>query len=216
MPTNLITFDGDTTPALADLDANLQALADMAVVLGGTHGQISLTTSVNASGDNVVTISLDDSVQVATLNVTGSFKGMGTGTGALPAPGYIGSVVSNTQASPGVVLSPSSGVTPAVTVVSMGLTPGNYLVFGNLTFVPNGNNITAMIAAINTLQHQLPNDYYFAEDVRTATVPSANPHIPAMPRILSSSSAFEVDLNAKAICGGNINAFGQLFAIQLP
>lgn len=212
----LITFDGNTAPALADLDANLQALADMAVVLTGTAGQIQIATSVNASGDNVVTLSLADTVLMQGLVVSGSFKAAGTVTGSLPAPGNIGEGVSNSTASPGVAMSPASGVTGTVTIVSMGLTAGNWLVFGNLTFIPNGNNITAMIAALHTAQNALPSDYYFAEDVRTATVPNANPHLPAMPRVFSSSTAFEVDLNAKAVCNGTINAFGQVFAIRLP
>lgn len=216
MPTTLITFDGDTTPSLADLDANLQALADLAVVLTGTAGQIVVSTSVNASGDTVATLSMPSTVLVQGLTVSGAFKAVGSVSGSLPAPGNIGEGVSNSTASPGVAMSPSSGVTDTVTIVSMGLTAGNWLVFGNLTFVPNGNNITAMIAALHTAQNALPSDYYFAEDVRTNTVPSANPHLPAMPRVFSSSTAFEVDLNAKAICSGTINAYGQIFAIRLP
>lgn len=216
MPTTLITFDGDTTPALADLDANLQALADMAVVLTGTGGQIVISTSVNASGDNVVTLSLADTVVAHGLVVSGSFKAVGSVSGSLPAPGNIGEGVSNVTASPGVALAPSGGVVPATTIVSMGLTAGNWLVFGNLTFVANGNNISAMIAAIHTASNAVPSDYYLAEDVRTATVPSANPHLPAMPRLISSSSATTVYLNAMAVCNGTINAFGQVFAIRLP
>ena len=210
-----IIFDGNDLPHLADLDTNLSVLFSAVLALYPS-ATVTITPGTDSNGNPIATFGVADPLSIGTLSVTTQFSGASTSASAVAA-GNIGEY-SNFYLSSGsaVTMTPTSGTTPVTNIISGTFTKGNWLFMGNVIFVPGGQSISSMIAGVSVTSVTLPNDYSIAEDVRTATVPVASPHLPIMPVYIRLSTTTTVYLVAQAVCGGAITAYGNFFGIRQP
>lgn len=201
--------------AFGKLMALINTKADASAIqnLNGTANQITVTQT----DANNITLSLPAALTLGAASFSGLLSGKGTSDGSEVAAGNIGEYNQFVLVASGASVPIAAGSPSSVVNVGSGLlTKGRWLVFFETTWNPNGNTLTSLLMGISTSSAALPtNDYNIVEEVRTATVPAANPHLMGF-RYINLPADSTLYLVAQAINGGTVNVYGSAFAIRLP